>query len=57
MVLFVLEAIALINLVAPLGFTLTTVVFVATILATGFLGSFLEWKYFRLDVVQSGNAA
>ena len=55
--LFAIEAVALNNLVAFLGFTMTTVVFVATILATGFLGSFLEWKYFKLDEVQPNHAA
>lgn len=55
--LFVIEAIALDRLVAFLGFTLTTVVYVTTILATGFVGSFLEWKYFESELVQSGNAA
>jgi predicted membrane channel-forming protein YqfA (hemolysin III family) len=55
--LFVIEALALTQLVAFLGFTLTTVVYVVTILATGFAGSFLEWKYFESELVQSGNAA
>jgi hypothetical protein len=55
--LFVVEAIAVNQLVAFLGFTLTTIVYVITILATGFVGSFLEWKYFESELVQSGNAA
>ena len=55
--LFLIEAILKSNLVGLLGFTLTSVVFIATILAAGFLGSFLEWKYFKLDEVQSTNAA
>ncbi len=55
--LFVIEALAVNHLVAFLGFTLTAVVYITTILATGFCGSFLEWKYVELEQVQSGNAA
>lgn len=55
--LFVIEAIALKNLTEFLGLTLTAIVFVVTVLATGFLGSFLEWKYFKLEEVQSSHAA
>jgi len=55
--LFVVEALAVNQLVAFLGFTMTAVVYVITILITGFGGSFLEWKYIELELVQSGNAA
>jgi hypothetical protein len=55
--LFLIEAILKSNLAGLLGLALTSVVFIATILAAGFVGSFLEWKYFKLDEVQSANAA
>ena len=55
--LYVIESIAVNQLVASLGVTLFTIVYTITILAAGFVGSFLEWKYLELELVESGNAA
>ena len=50
--LLIVEALIINTLVGFIGVTLTSALFIITILATGMIGSLLEWKNFNLDEVQ-----